>query len=92
MKAHFFNFLSLCFIFSIFTLEVIAGQVDVVDVNITKKGQHQYHFDVTLQHEDAGWEHYANRWEILDIEMNNLETIIERIDRLFNESVVILES
>lgn len=31
-------------------------------------------------------------WEILDIEMNNLETIIERIDRLFNESVVILES
>ena len=31
-------------------------------------------------------------WEILDIEINNLETIIERIDRLFNESVVILES
>lgn len=31
-------------------------------------------------------------WDILDIEMNNLETIIERIDRLFNESVVILES
>ena len=31
-------------------------------------------------------------WEILEIEMNNLETIIERIDRLFNESVVILES
>ncbi|MBW2554139.1 MAG: HDOD domain-containing protein [Deltaproteobacteria bacterium] len=31
-------------------------------------------------------------WEILDIEMNNLETIIERIDRLFNESVVILQS
>ncbi len=31
-------------------------------------------------------------WEILDIEMNNLEAIIERIDRLFKESVVILES
>jgi len=31
-------------------------------------------------------------WDILDVEMNNLETIIERIDRLFNESVVILES
>ncbi|MCK5420718.1 MAG: hypothetical protein KAJ08_01050, partial [Deltaproteobacteria bacterium] len=31
-------------------------------------------------------------WEILGIEMNNLETIIERVDRLFNESVVILES
>lgn len=31
-------------------------------------------------------------WEVLNIEMNNLEPIIERIDRLFNESVVILES
>ena len=31
-------------------------------------------------------------WEILDIEMNNLESIIERIDRLFHESLVLLES
>ncbi len=31
-------------------------------------------------------------WNILDIELNNLESIVERIDRLFKESVVILES
>jgi hypothetical protein len=31
-------------------------------------------------------------WKILDIELNNLETIVERIGRLFKESVVILES
>jgi len=74
MKAHFFNFLPLYFFVSLFPLEVIAGQVDVVDVNLTKKGQHQYHFDVTLQHEDAGWEHYANRWEILDMDGHILAT------------------
>ena len=24
-----------------------------------------YRFDVTVQHGDEGWKHYANRWEVL---------------------------
>jgi hypothetical protein len=41
-----------------------AGEADVVAVEATRTGT-TYRFDVTLRHDDASWEHYANRWEIL---------------------------
>jgi len=42
-----------------------AGEVEVVDVKVTKAGDGTYRFDVTLRHADAGWEHYADRWDVL---------------------------
>ncbi|GMT49809.1 MAG: hypothetical protein IEMM0008_1348 [bacterium] len=42
-----------------------AGEVDVVKVNVKKTGDHTYRFSVTLRHDDTGWEHYADRWEVL---------------------------
>ncbi len=44
---------------------VFAGEVDVVKVNVKKTSENTYRFSVTLRHDDAGWEHYANRWEVL---------------------------
>ena len=43
-----------------------AGQADVLKVEIRRAGE-PGHFDVevTLRHADTGWDHYANRWEIL---------------------------
>ena len=46
------------------TGSAIAGEADVVAVEATQTGA-TYRFDVTLRHDDASWEHYANRWEIL---------------------------
>lgn len=43
-----------------------AGEVDVVDVAITQSAPGVYRFDVTLLHDDEGWDHYADRWEIRD--------------------------
>lgn len=51
-----------------------AGQVEVVDAQAKSLGKNQYHFNVTLRHADTGWDHYANRWEILDMEGNILAT------------------
>jgi len=42
-----------------------ANEVDVVDITIESVGDQSYRVSATLLHEDAGWEHYANRWDVL---------------------------
>lgn len=43
----------------------LAGPVRVVDAEASAQGSGKYRFRVTLKHADAGWKHYADRWEIL---------------------------
>ncbi|MEW8505832.1 MAG: hypothetical protein AB2598_03960 [Candidatus Thiodiazotropha sp.] len=43
-----------------------AGEADVVKVSVRKKAENLYDFGVTVLHRDTGWDHYANRWEVLD--------------------------
>ena len=43
-----------------------AGQADVLGVEIRPAGDvDRFDIDVTLRHADAGWDHYADRWEVL---------------------------
>jgi len=42
-----------------------AGEVDVVDAKARSGGDGSYRFSVTLRHDDTGWEHYADRWDVL---------------------------
>ena len=44
---------------------VWAGEADVVDVQASKTSSATYSFDVTVQHADTGWDHYADKWEVL---------------------------
>ncbi|MES9826325.1 MAG: hypothetical protein ABW127_18040 [Candidatus Thiodiazotropha endolucinida] len=48
------------------SLSVHAGEADVVDVAVKNRGANIYDFSVTVMHQDTGWDHYANRWEVLD--------------------------
>ena len=41
-----------------------AGEADVVDVVATQESPGIWRFDVTVQHDDAGWDHYADAWEV----------------------------
>jgi len=41
-----------------------AAEADVVGVRMTQSGA-TYNFAVTVRHADAGWDHYANKWEVL---------------------------
>ena len=41
-----------------------AGEADVLDVQVSQNGG-TYRFDVSVQHADTGWEHYANAFEIV---------------------------
>ena len=42
----------------------IAGEADVVGVRMAQNGE-TYRFNVTVRHADAGWDHYADKWEVV---------------------------
>jgi len=41
-----------------------AGEADVVAAKYTRATDGSYRFDVTLRHADAGWDHYADKWQV----------------------------
>jgi len=48
-----------------FSLPAAADTPKVVNARIIKLGKTSYEFQVTVQHVDASWEHFADRWEII---------------------------
>lgn len=46
-------------------LPAFGGEADVLDVDVSCNSESICRFDVTVKHDDAGWSHYANRWEVL---------------------------
>jgi hypothetical protein len=42
-----------------------AGEADVVAVEAAREGDGTWRFDVTVAHGDEGWDHYADKWEVL---------------------------
>ena len=41
-----------------------AGDAEVVDARATESGG-TWRFDVTVQHPDTGWDHYADKWDVM---------------------------
>lgn len=44
---------------------VYGGEADVVSADVVKLGDGIYRFDATLSHKDEGWDHYADKWEVV---------------------------
>ena len=42
-----------------------ANEADVTDVVVTAQENGTYRFDVTVLHADSGWDHYADKWEVV---------------------------
>ena len=42
-----------------------AGPADVAGVKVNKTAPNTYRFDVTVKHGDEGWDHYADRWDVV---------------------------
>ena len=42
-----------------------AGEADVVEVDVKRTAEHIYFFKVTVLHADEGWDHYANKWDVV---------------------------
>lgn len=43
---------------------VLAGEADVVGVEARRSGD-TWSFDVTVRHADTGWDHYADKWDVV---------------------------
>lgn len=46
-------------------------------VTATQERGGTWRFDVTVEHNDTGWDHYADAWEVVDHETN--EVLAERV-------------
>ena len=59
-----------------FSLSMPASADDaaIKEVEIKSLGNNNYQISVTLLHADTGWDHYANRWDVLDEDGNVLGT------------------
>jgi hypothetical protein len=56
----------LCVLLLLFPLmAAYAGEADVIKAKVKKLGDGTYRFDVTVSHSDEGWDHYANKWDVL---------------------------
>lgn len=42
-----------------------ANEADVTAVTVVKSGPGVYRFNVTVRHFDRGWDHYANKWDVV---------------------------
>ena len=42
-----------------------AGEADVVGLKASSGKDGTWSFSVTVRHDDEGWDHYADRWEVL---------------------------
>jgi len=43
---------------------VQAGEADVVGAEAARESDGTWRFSVTVRHADAGWDHYADRWQV----------------------------
>jgi hypothetical protein len=42
-----------------------AGEADVVAAKLTPAGDGTWRVEVTVEHADQGWDHYADAWEVV---------------------------
>ena len=43
----------------------VAGEADVVAARLTPAGDGTWRVEVTVEHADEGWDHYADAWEVV---------------------------
>lgn len=45
--------------------QAAAGQADVVGVEAIPENWNIWRFTVTVRHDDEGWDHYADQWDVV---------------------------
>lgn len=48
----------------LFPTLLLAGEADVLKVDIQRVGD-QFNISTTVAHNDQGWEHYADKWDVV---------------------------
>lgn len=50
------------------TIPVYANQAQIVNAVASRNPDGSYRFDVTVRHDDEGWQHYADSWQVLTVD------------------------
>jgi len=45
----------------------LSGEADVKKVTARKDGSNSYTFHVTVGHKDTGWDHHADKWDVVGL-------------------------
>jgi hypothetical protein len=61
MKFSHFLFLGCLLLASV----TYAGEADVIAVDVKNEGNNKYTFSVTVFHKDEGWDHFADKWDVV---------------------------
>jgi len=51
--------------FALLPTVALAGKADVIGVRVHQGPAGVYSFDVTVKHADSGWDHYADKWDVV---------------------------
>lgn len=62
------------FLVSLAPMGAAAGEADVIEVVATEESGGFWRFDATVRHDDAGWDHYADAWEVRTLDGTVLGT------------------
>ncbi len=49
---------------ALLALPAMAGEARITDVQVSPNGD-TWRFEVTVEHADTGWDHYADGWRVL---------------------------
>lgn len=45
-----------------------SGEADVVNVEVAQQNGGTYQFSVSVRHNDEGWDHYADAWDVSNLD------------------------
>jgi hypothetical protein len=49
-------------------IPVHANQAQIANAVASQSSDGSYRFDVTVRHDDEGWQHYADSWQVLTVD------------------------
>ena len=65
MRTALISSILLAMVLCLLPTPLIAGKADVLGVEVRKENGGTYAFSITVRHDDEGWKHYADRWEVM---------------------------
>lgn len=57
--------LVLVIIVALFSCNILANDVEIVNVEFIHKSGTNWRVNTTLKHADSGWDHYADAWRVM---------------------------
>ena len=52
----------------------LAGEVEILTAHFSRQSNNAWNVNVTLRHDDSGWDHYADAWRVIDAQDGVLGT------------------